>query len=456
MKTVGSYGFSDDYTIIRDFKDLSLSDSLNYSMAQGRPILGLLLKVQYNIIDDFSDFKTAHLISVFFISLLTFWINRLLLSLDLYRRITKLPIIGSIVTVTLLLSLPSFQTAALWYVFLGPILMCLFSVIGIVFFCRKNSVPSAVFCSLVLIMSLFTYQITFALSVFLLAISISWSGSLDTSSRATRLNLGVLGFFISSGLLAQIVLITMTSSSPKSRGGFVVNFEEKSVWVIKELVPGIYRYRPWVKPGIHELTILITLTLFAVIWIIKKVPTTFKRIVFVLGLIFSFVPNLISNENWASNRSLISGQFAINLILLLFVISNSLRFIRIKIAVSALSILALVVSYVQIESVAVESWKNTQEQELKLISNYISKKSNCSKTKFVIPSTWDSLRPERVSYDEFGIPSTFPTWATIPYLEFTCHQFDSTLNPLVSISSRENTVGLEDKTLNLVEVLGNN
>ncbi len=91
--------------------------------------------------------------------------------------------------------------------------------------------------------------------------------------------------------------------------------------------------------------------------------------------------------------------------------------------------------------------------EIRQITEAISAE-DCKSAVHVRSSSWDDLAPSKVSYDEFGIPSTFPSWVSVPYAKFYCSSLGVSTNELQLISSSESEGQTEiDSVIDFHEIL---
>lgn len=120
-------------------------------------------------------------------------------------------------------------------------------------------------------------------------------------------------------------------------------------------------------------------------------------------------------------------------------------------AASLIGISLISVGVLQIQFVAVEGWKIPQQMEIKRVNAYLTLEK-CNEASYVKSSLWSDLRPIKVSHDEFGIPSTFPSWATSSYANFYCMQIGADSKKFTLID-RENETYSSQKVLDFHLIL---
>ena len=136
-----------------------------------------------------------------------------------------------------------------------------------------------------------------------------------------------------------------------------------------------------------------------------------------LGMLFSVLPNIVSADTWASNRSLFAVQwviytFAVFAIHSIIGKSKTLLFVAVCVAGVSVSL--------QWYQIGLLGWSNPQIHELKIIGKNLSEKK-CADNLEIVPSVWTDSLTGKVSYDEFGLPSSSQTWSAVPMVKMLCH-----------------------------------
>lgn len=419
LLTLGRYGFTDDYANMFIYDGQSWTQTFLNGLAQGRPLLSILARFQYSFIEDINSFFALHFVSIFFYSILTYRLIRLL------SRSQKLQLVGfspnevAFATSFTMLVSPSFLVLALWGIELIPLISIIAGVIGIELLVSTKSTIAKLSGSFLLLFPLFTYQIAFA---FCVAVLFFVLGCEEYGKIAPVLR-GFIGKFwltvLTLGVLLNLFVMSEFGDNTGTRGGLVSDFRGKISWGVQELIPGFWRISPWNRFTISTV-LLASLTLICLALFLKNSRSPLQKILLAATLPVATLPNLLTSENWASNRSLIAPQWiSLFWATLCIVFLLKRKFLtRDLYKISSLG-LATLLAITQVNYVAVLGWKNPQERELRIIREALTA-TKCEKIRFVRPSHWSDLNTLKLSFDEFGLPSTYPVWSVIPLTKLIC------------------------------------
>ena len=144
-------------------------------------------------------------------------------------------------------------------------------------------------------------------------------------------------------------------------------------------------------------------------------------------------PSIITSENWQSNRSLVMPQWLL-CFFMFYGLFRILKNISIRFVTHFLMILCLIGSTLNGIFLAT-LWKQPQLAEINLAKASLSSE-DCRSAKAIRPSGWQDSIAKYVSMDEFGLPSSTPTWSVAGLTRFICREKNVEIGNLVILSRK--------------------
>ena len=180
---------------------------------------------------------------------------------------------------------------------------------------------------------------------------------------------------------------------------------------------------------------------------------SFKRRVVGVGLVLvavplSYLPSVVTAENWASARSLVAA-FVVPLAAVTLVAQSLPRltpwgvWIRV-VAAAVIGVLAFNWGYNRVSDYFTEP----QEKELALARAQIRPSLEQAKSPIVVVRSdyTNTLAPD-FSYDEFGIPSTYASWVPVAFTQLLAREVTSEWLPAVRLVERSEISSLPAETV---------
>ena len=357
-------------------------------------------------------------------------------------KVSEYFVAASVVLATLLS--PGFLSLALWTILQSAVLSLVCGIIGVRLLILSSKFASKLSGIFLCLIPLFTYQPVFALTTGLIFFGLSLKQYIvSPSKKISRNNMTLIGIFF-SGLLLNLYLITNLGDSSQSRGNIVRDIEGKFFWLRNELIPGLWRVNPW-GTNVYLIYTLVFLSLTGLIFILIALKSISARLMLLVALPLSLTPNLLSAENWASNRSLLAPQWLLLLLasLSLFKFLTLARF-GARRAVPILLVCSITVCFAQVQFLGVQGWKEPLLKEQELVDSALTIQK-CEKLRYVKSSNLEDSLISKMSYDEFGRPTSYAEWAVVPFVKFICSQKTKIVTePLLVTEMPE---GLEDPDL---------
>lgn len=410
---VKKYGFTDDYSAIY-YAKFNPDYLIKSGIGQGRPFLGAFIWLQYKWVSTFSHLRFIHLISSVILSMLCLTIYRIYnqaLDPAKYSTISKV-----LLSLAPLLLIPSTIVWTGWLIEISPLISCLLSAFALlrVVSARGNETLNAVYLCLPILL----YQLAAA-----------WVGSLCLvvyifSSKNIRVRLIHFLKLKSSILVLSIFSVLEVISFyvgvhfkwiTGTRSSLTTHPIQKLQWLIRDYFPGaINIINPWNRHtgSLTALTIILGFLFIATFLGFGKE----KFYLILLAILSAMLPNLISADMWASNRSLFAIQWVLYTCAF-FTLHNIIKNLP-KIVYSVAGIFAVVI-FLQWYNLGYLGWAKPQVEEIKKISMKLDS-SLCEGNIHVIPSFWTDTISGKVSYDEFGLPSSSQAWSAVPLAKMIC------------------------------------
>lgn len=410
---LGRYGFMDDYAILGSSLDGNFDFDLY--MSQGRPFTAIYSYFSFSFIDDIDSLLFLHCLGIFtlaFFSILLF---------TYYRKfVDSVPILIALSVLPILLN-PGLLLLATWAV-MSSVGIALFPAVTAAFLIRQNGKLMFLVVPLLLSISFLSYppatMIFLGLPCIAWLISVTKIGSTDNQNEIVEtIKKSFVCIFI-SGIIALIFLkgISAQYSQQSNRTELIGDLSEKINFLIKFAFPTALDYfEPERGFSIYGAITIVSVVVLTIVSIKQKNMLTFI-LVMTLGIGGVFIPNILTAENWASNRSLFATQWIFSSITLItiFHLIYSLKFIFFKqklITFACVSLLAL--SIFHANNLLVTTMSGPQMRELELARIAIAELNPMLKIQ-VKKSEWtDSISPWLVG-DEFGIPSSCQSWVPVP------------------------------------------
>jgi hypothetical protein len=156
-----------------------------------------------------------------------------------------------------------------------------------------------------------------------------------------------------------------------------------------------------------------------------------------VALPLSYLPSIVTAENWASARSL-AGAYVVPLAALTLVVEGAPRLGRANAPLRAVAatVVSLVAVYAGYQGVS-NYFSKPEHQELALARNQIRPALVGVRSAVVVvrDDSTDTLAPG-VSFDEFGLPSTAASWVPVPLTELLAREATGRWLPDVKLVER--------------------
>ena len=426
-----SYGFLDDYLALYG-EHTNPGPLREGALLQGRPIALLLDTVFFHFVNTVGDLTIMRVFGVAVLAVFAASAFIVLRSLGYGRFPAWVFAVG-------MLWLPSTQVMASWAILsMGPVALVLGllaaaslgrSLDGVLeegarvrTRLRRLSPPVA-FLSL----ALFSYQSAamvfwpVMVLVLLAPVRRSWSARRLLAGAVVA---GATGAVASAVAYAFVSISAAFVSIPYSRTALVTNIGGKVDYLLHSAAPRIFD--PWSLAPRPPSTSLIALSL-GVLVLLAVGGGVGRRVtglgLFVVALPLSYLPSVVTAENWASARSL-SGAFIVPLAATAFIVQSLPRvepwgtWIRAA-GAAAIGVLALSAGYDRVN----EYFATPQHEELALARAQVSPSlANVRSPIAIVQSDYTNTLAPTFSYDEFGIPSTYASWVPVPFTQILARE----------------------------------
>jgi hypothetical protein len=235
---------------------------------------------------------------------------------------------------------------------------------------------------------------------------------------------GATGAAASAAAYAVLSISAAFVSIPYSRTALVTDIGGKVNYLLHSAAPRIFD--PWSLAPRPPSASLIALSL-AVLVLLAVGGGVGRRVaglaLFVVALPLSYLPSVVTAENWASARSL-AGAFIVPLAATAFILQSLPRvnpwgtWIRAA-GAAAIGVLAFSAGYDRVN----EYFATPQHEELALARAQVRPSlANVRKTIVVVQSDYTNTLAPGFSYDEFGIPSTYAFWVPVAFTQILARE----------------------------------
>lgn len=421
VPSLSTYGFSDDYSASSYLNSLSYTDSFKSGLAHGRPLLALLAKIQYGFVTQVDDFYIHRIFAALLMSFFVVLVLKLLMKVGLAEKLNLSEIVLMSIVIFCSIGTSGFMILYLWPILLPALFSLVIASLGIMLFVFHEGLKRVLGTFLILV-PLFTYQPVFAfvfcLTLFLMAIMPSDAFLRLIKSTSFKCSLLLTLILV----LVNLLCIAGYGDEGQTRGSFSTNISVKISWLLNELLLRVFSFQ--IPSPSKSFAVIMTLLLLASIT--RLTLNTHGRIqkwIMVSVIPLSLAPNVITEENWSSNRSIMAVKWWVFFILISILASLTINsFAKHKSSVSLILASILIASTAfQVSHLAVNSWKIPNEIEMTLIRSSLDQEV-CSYSKYLVPSSLSDSLTGSYSYDEFGRPSTYATWAISPIVEMVCKE----------------------------------
>ena len=436
---IGRYGYLDDYSNLWNAKHNAI-EILKLCFSQGRPILGLITLFVFLPLSTIDHLFFIHLCSSFCLASLGLIVYKtLVFANDKSKRFDQFTIFW--LSVLPLLVTSGFLILGAWSTSFPALLGLTFGCFGVLKIVKE---PKSKTGSLLVALNVLIYQPNFILMtlIFLTAQIILNSNSGTFQSNKNWRSYKLVVCLISANAiigLACIQFAKIYQYSSGARSAITTEYSEKFAWFVDSLLPRvIFFYSPW-QPNNSSLVLLIALSIAGGIFLYLGAESKKKFFLIVLAILpISVAPNILISENWASSRSLLAPQWFFSFLVFVPVLLFLNRFLvntMLKMTASVCIVAAVTFNFYQINVV---NFKRPQEIELKIARQYLTEEK-CKNLISATQSTWTDSLARKVSYDEYGIPSTAQPWVPIPLTKLICYEKGIQVKTLVLIPLEDST-----------------
>ena len=451
-----SFGFLDDYTALYGFQTdpWPLRDG---ALLQGRPVVVLLDFGFFSFVHTIGELTLMRAFSVASLAVFAAFAFVLLRRLGFDRFPAWVFAVG-------MLWLPSTQVMASWAILLMGPLALVFSLLASGSLSRsldgvladgagailsvRRLLPAIALLSL----ALCTYQpaamVYWPLMLLLLLAPArrSWSGRRLLSAAAV---VGATGAAACATAYAVLSIGAALVHTQYTRTALVTDIGGKADYLWTTAFPRIFD--PWSltpRPAIAHLTALAFVTFL----FLATGGGVGRRLaglaLFLAALPLSYLPSVVTAENWASARSL-AAAFVVPLAATTLILQGLPRvnpwgaWIRLACA-AAIGVLAFHVGYSRVS----DYFAKPQHEELALARAQVRPfLANVRSPIVVVRSDYTNTLAPGFSYDEFGIPSTYAAWVPVSFTEILAHEKTSRWLPNVRLVDRSHLASLPAKTV---------
>jgi hypothetical protein len=223
-----------------------------------------------------------------------------------------------------------------------------------------------------------------------------------------------------------------------ARGALVTDIGGKLHYIVWSAAPRVLD--PWTLVVHFHLAIATALVL-AVLLPLAIGGTVAHRLaglgLVIVALPLSYLPSIVTAENWASARSL-AGAYLVPLAALSLVMEGVPRLARANaplraVAATVVSVAAVYAGYHGVSNY----FSKPEHRELALARNQIRPLLvGVRSPVVVIRSDWTDTLAPGVSFDEFGLPSTYASWVPVPLTELLAREATGRWLPDVKLVER--------------------
>ncbi len=417
---IGNYGYLDDYSNLWNAKYNSL-DFFKLCSSQGRPLLGIIGIIIFLPLSNISQLIFIHILSSLCLALLGVIIYQIFhFANQKYNRLKPFTIFW--LSVLPLLANSGFLILGAWSSLFPALLGLLLGCYGVLKILKNTkSIAGSFFIAI----NILIYQPNFILlslifftsQIFLNINLYSQESKANLRSYRLLMCLILIGAVIS---FLSIQSAKMFGYSSGSRGTITKEYEQKIQWFLDSVLPRvIHFYSPWDSSQYIFISLVgLFFTGATLLYFNSSSKSKFFYILFIM-VPLSVAPNILIAENWASSRSLLAPQWLFSIFALLPILILLDKFLVMKSMRLIASLCIVFVVTVNFYEINVVNFKIPQETELKIARDFLTEEE-CNNLTTVTQSSWTDSLAEKVSYDEFGIPSTTQPWVPIPLSKFLC------------------------------------
>jgi hypothetical protein len=424
------YGFYDDYQVLQDVLTGHGKISWDSRLAGGRPVHALVTQISFGLISRPADLRYLRLLDVGFIITLAFIIYRTFVRAGWqpYQAVCMSLIIAT---------LPPFQVFAAWALTGSYPLAALTAAAAFYLLDRVYSTSSRqarrfyIAASLVLMVLSVTNIQPAAMFFWCLAAILLFAPGCDLHSISRRvLMYGAVTFmslFVGFGIY-ELGKARYSYLLPPARTHLAANLAQKADWFIGSPLRD--------SLNLINLSSNTTAAIVVAVFILIGMTCYFrgsplevgaKLLIALLIVPFSYLPNLVTADNWSSYRTQIALVSIIAIYTFLALQGYSRRLLggsqRI---ISGILTLFLCVS-LSVAAYDVDRYfAIPQLTEFGLIRRQLAQGDlPHAREIYIIACSWqDSIAP-LVRYDEFGMPSCTPAWRLAPAVYFAVREMDA-------------------------------
>lgn len=452
-----SFGFLDDYSALYS-QQTEPGKMRESALLQGRPIAGILHAAFFSFVDTIGELAVMRAFSVACLAIVAMLMFVTLRRFEYGRLAAWVFAVG-------MLWLPGTQVMASWAILLmGPAAMVL-AVIAARSFSNAldrpltggprlkawvlRLVPSITLLSAALCAyqpaAMVFWPVVF---LFLLAPSrSSWSLRMLAAATAAA---GVVGAAAAAVGYAVLWLGTAWVDVEYSRTALVGDIDGKVDYLASSAFPRVFD--PW------ALTPRPTVALVTLLALVLSVPLAVRGSVgrrlgalalFSLALPLSYLPSVVTAENWASARSLVAA-FVVPLAGIALVVQGLPSLSRRVGAVVGVSVAGAVgvFAFSSGHHRVSDYFATPGSKELSLGRAQVRPKLDDATVPIaVVRSDYTNTLAPGFSYDEFGIPSTYAAWVPVPFTQILAHEQTARWLPEVTLVERADVSSLPATTL---------
>jgi hypothetical protein len=239
------------------------------------------------------------------------------------------------------------------------------------------------------------------------------------------------------GYLAEQAGTAWVGSS-LARGALVTDIGGKVHYLISSAAPRVFD--PWTLV-VHPHLALATALFLAVLVPVAIGGTVARRLIglaFVMvALPLSYLPSVVTAEDWPSARSL-SGAYVVPLAALTLIVQGLPSLARANAPLRAVAALAIGVVAVHAGYHGVSDYfAKPEHKELVLARSQVRPLlAGVTSPVVVVASDWTETLAPGVSLDEFGLPSTYAWWVPVPFTQLLAREVTGRWLPDVKLVER--------------------
>jgi hypothetical protein len=223
-----------------------------------------------------------------------------------------------------------------------------------------------------------------------------------------------------------------------ARGALVSDIGGKVHYLISSAAPRVFD--PWTLV-VHPHLALATAVLLAVLLPLAIGGTVTRRLIglalVMVALPLSYLPSIVTAENWPSARSL-SAAYVVPLAALTLILQGLPSLGRASAPLRAMAALAigLVAVHAGYQSVS-DYFAKPEHKELALARSQVRPHlAGVTSPIDVVASDWTETLAPGVSLDEFGLPSTYAAWVPVPFTQLLAREVTGRWLPDVKLIQR--------------------